>query len=189
MRVRYGFIQWRFPYRPPLRGWPQVLYWCKIMSSVCTEQDELIDNFKRDTGASDVPFLYTTCFEVIDDEKMYKAQDPERVLRQRIKKLETTMRDKFPLFADDMIQDEKEKKKDKFDIDKIAEDQRFRQELAISVLPENYLPSKTEGSDEWKKHDWAKVNERWRGLVIARSRRECREHPVEIFIDKEKRLK
>ena len=74
-------------------------------------------------------------------------------------------------------------------IDKIAEDQLFRQELAISVLPENYLPSKTEGSDEWKKHNWAKVNERWRGLVIARSRRECREHPVEIFIDKEKRLK
>ena len=111
MRVRYGFIQWRFPHRPPLRGWPQVLYWCKIMSSVCTEQDELIDNFKRDTGASDVPFLYTTCVEVIDDAKMYKAQDPERVLRQRIKKLETTMRDKFPLFADDMIAEEKEKKK------------------------------------------------------------------------------
>lgn len=189
MRVLYGFIEWKNPHRTPLRKWPQVLYWCKITARGDAAGNELVNNFKRDTGANDVPFFYSTCFEVIDDEKMYKAQDPERILRQRNKKLESTMRDKFPLFADDMIAEERAKKKDKFDIDKIAEDQRFRQELAISVLPENHLPSKTKGSDEWKQHDWAKVNQRRRGLVIARSRRECREHPVEIFIDKEKRLK
>lgn len=167
--IRYGAIMWINPYTRPKRGWPKVLYYQQLPESGRDYQDQFLMDFYRDCGVNEVPLGYsvTICMK---DTKPYKPQNPERVLKQRMDRLDKRMEEKFPLFADEFKAEHKEQHPGRYDVEAIAVEQQERKALVESADPEVSLPAQMAGNDSWKRHDWKMIRERLRRIMFANKR-------------------
>lgn len=167
--IRYGAIMWLNPYTRSKRGWPKVLYYQQLPGSGRDYQNQFLMNFYRDCGVNEVPLGYSVAI-CMKDTKPYKPQNPERVLKQRMDRLDKRMEEKFPLFAEEFKAEYKEQHPDRYDVSAIAVEQQERKELVESSEPEVSLPAQMAGNDTWKRRDWKMVRERLRRIMFANKR-------------------
>ncbi len=167
--IRYAAIRWSYHYKKPKRGWPEVLYWQKLTGAGKEAQALFLSDFYNECKVNEIPFGYcvTICMK---DTKPYKPQEPERVLKQRLARLETRMDEKFPLFAEEFITEHRERHPSRYDIERIGVEQQERKELVESLDPEVILPAKMAGSDTWKNRDWKMIRDRLRRILFANKR-------------------
>ena len=167
--IRYAAVMWINPYTRPKRGWPKVLYWRKMTGSGQDEQERFLMDFYRDCGVNEIPLGYGVAI-CMKDTKPYKPQNPERVLKQRMDRLDKRMEEKFPLFAEEFKAEHKEQHPGRYDVEAIAVEQQERKELVESTDPEVSLPAQMTGSDSWKWYDWKMIRERLRRIMFANKR-------------------
>lgn len=147
-----------------------MLYWRKLDDCGGYEAlEKFLQDFYRDCGVNEVPFGYSITI-AMQDIKPYQPQDPERVLKQRIARLDKKMDEKFPLFAEEFKAEHKETYKDRYDVAVIAAEQQERKELIESTDPEVSLPAQMDGADTWKQYDWKALCERRRRIMFANKR-------------------
>jgi len=164
--ILYGAVTWSNPYTRSKRGWPKVLYWRKLTGSGHDEQKRFLMDFYRDCGVNEVPLGYSLAI-AMKDIKPYKPQDPMRVLKQRLNRLDKRMEEKLPLFVNEFKAEHKATYKDHHDVSAIAVEQKERKELVESSDPEVLLPAQMAGNDGWKRDDWKMVRERLRRIMFA----------------------
>lgn len=167
--ILFGAVMWTNPYSRSKRGWPNVLYWRKLAGSGYDEQDQFLRDFYRDCEVNEIPLGYGVAI-CMKDTKPYKPQNPERVLKQRMDRLDKRMEEKFPLFADEFKAEHKAAYKDRYDMAAIAVEQQERKELVESTDPEVSLPAQMAGNDSWKRYDWKAIHERLRRIMFANKR-------------------
>ena len=167
--IRYAAVMWINPYTRSKRGWPKVLYWRKMTDSGHDEQERFLMDFYRDCGVNEFPLSYSLVI-VMKDTKPYRPQEPERVLKQRLDRLDRRMEEKFPLFAEEFKAEHKAAYKGRYDVASIAIEQQERKELIESTDPEVSLPAQMAGSDSWKQYDWKMLRERLCRIMFANKR-------------------
>lgn len=132
--------------------------------------DELKKIFCERFGVNDVPFFYGFCY-MADSKREYKPHTPERILRGRKRTLEKRkqeIKEKFPLFGEQLAEEYEEKKKlqvELYDLEEIAKQQQERLEAAKEATAEPYKAQyereREACSMSWQQKDWKKINQRW----------------------------